>query len=168
MAEHLNIRGDASDAGFAGAVRGVLGIALPVAANTVAQTDDHVAYWLGPDEWLVATRNDSAALAARLRDALGPTFCAVTEVGGGNEVLVLDAGHARDLLAQECPLDLHPDAFGPGQCAQTRFAKAAVLLRPLADGRIEVIVRRSFADYLRHWFGPAAAGHTPSPTKGKP
>jgi sarcosine oxidase, subunit gamma len=168
MAEHLNLRGDAGDTRFASAVRSVLGFELPVEANTVRQSEDHVAYWLGPDEWLVATRNDGAALAARLRDALGSTFSSVTEIGGGNEVMILAAANARELLAQECPLDLHPDAFGPGRCAQTRFAKAAVLLRPLADGSIELIARRSFADYLRRWLAPAAAANPPTPTKGKP
>ena len=151
MPEHLDLRGDTRDAAFIDAARRVLGFALPVAANTTAQGGDHVAYWLGPDEWLVATRAEGSALAASLREAFGTTFASVTEVGAGNAVLVLDAANARDLLAQECPLDLDPSAFGPGQCAQTRFAKAAILLRPLEGGAMELIVRRSFADYLRHW-----------------
>ena len=154
MAEHLNLRGDPRDVAFLAAVQRVLGIALPLAANTTSQSDSHVAYWLGPDEWLVATRADGSALAAALRESLGTTFSSVTEVGGGNAVWVLDAAHARELLAQECPLDLHPSAFGPGQCAQTRFAKAAVLLRPLEGGAIELIARQSFVDYLRHWLEP--------------
>ena len=160
MAEHLNLRGDPGDGAFLAAVRRVLGFDLPLAANTTAQAGDHVAYWLGPDEWLVATRAASDDLAASLRDALGTMHASVTEVGGGNAVFVLAPANARELLAQECPLDLHPSAFRPGQCAQTRFAKAAILLRPLEDGAMELIVRRSFADYLRHWLEPAGAVHT--------
>ena len=152
MPEHINLRGSPRDPAFLSAVRGVLGFELPVAANTTAQSAGHVACWLGPDEWLLATQGDGSALAKTLREALGGTFSSVTEVGGGNAVFVLDAAHAREVLAQECPLDLDPVAFGPGQCAQTRFAKAAVLLRPLEDGAVEVTVRRSFADYLMHWF----------------
>lgn len=157
MAEHLNLRGDPGDATFLAAVRRVLGFDLPLAANTTAHGGDHVACWLGPDEWLVATRAASSVLAASLREALGKTHASVTEVGGGNAVFVLSPANARELLAQECPLDLHPSAFGPGQCAQTRFAKAAILLRPLEDGAMELIVRRSFADYLRHWLEPSGA-----------
>ncbi|HEX5128768.1 MAG TPA: sarcosine oxidase subunit gamma family protein [Usitatibacter sp.] len=151
MPEHINLRGNPGDAAFASAARDVLGFDLPVAPNTAAQSGEHVACWLGPDEWLVATQGDGAALARRLREALGATFSSVTEVGGGNAVFVLAAANARELLAQECPLDLDPSVFGPGRCAQTRFAKAAVLLRPLDNGDIELTVRRSFADYLMHW-----------------
>jgi sarcosine oxidase subunit gamma len=148
MPEHVNLRGSPSDEGFLAAVRGVLGFDLPQVANTVACGDGHVACWLGPDEWLVATQ-DSAQLAQRLANALAGMFAAVTEVGGGNEVLVLEAATARQRLAAECPLDLDPGAFGPGRCAQTRFAHAAVLLRPLDNGDMELIVRRSFADHVR-------------------
>jgi sarcosine oxidase subunit gamma len=148
MPEHVNLRGDPSDAAFLAAARGVLGFEPPRAANTTASGGGHVAYWLGPDEWLLAT-GDSGSLARALKQALAGTFAAVTEVGGGNEVLVLPAATARESLAAECPLDLDPRAFGPGQCAQTRFAHAVVLLRPLDNGDMEVIVRRSFADYLR-------------------
>jgi len=84
-----------------------------------------------------------------LLHALAGTFCAVTEVGGGNEVLVLAAATAREALAGECPLDLDERAFGPGQCAQTRLAHAAILLRPLESGDMELVVRRSFADHVR-------------------
>lgn len=146
MPEHINLRGS-SDAFFA-AVRGVLGFELPQVANTTANDASHVACWLGPDEWLLAT-GDAGALSQALKEALAGMFAAVTEVGGGNEVLVLEAATARDTLAAECPLDLDPRAFGPGQCAQTRFAHAAVLLRPLANGDIELVVRRSFAAHVR-------------------
>jgi len=117
-------------------------------ANTVATGGGNVAYWLGPDEWLLAT-NFSATLARALREALAGMFAAVTEVGGGNEVLVLEGATARAVLAAECPLDLDPRVFGPGHCAQTRFAHAAILLRPLDNGDIELVVRRSFAEYVR-------------------
>jgi len=147
MAEHVNLRGDPSDVGFLAAVRSVLGFELPRVANTVVAGGGNVAYRLGPDEWLLAT-NFSATMARALRGALVGMFAAVTEVGGGNEVLVLE-GAARDVLAAECPLDLDPRVFGPGHCAQTRFAHAAVLLRPLDNGDIELVVRRSFAEYVR-------------------
>jgi sarcosine oxidase subunit gamma len=148
VAEHVNLRGSPSDDEFLAAVRGVLGFALPREPNTTASGGPTVAYWLGPDEWLLAT-NFSATLARGLKEALAGKFAAVTEVGGGNEVLLLEAATARDALASECPLDLDPHAFGPGKCAQTRFAHAAVLLRALENGDIELVVRRSFADHVR-------------------
>ena len=157
MAEHLNLRGDPANESFLTAVRGVLGFDLPRVPNTTAAGGGHVAYWLGPDEWLLATE-DAAELGGRLRPSLSGVFSAVTEVGGGNEVLLLEAATARDRLARECPLDLDPRVFGSGQCAQTRFAHAAVLLRPLESGDMELIVRRSFAAYVRQHLS-----HPPAP-----
>jgi sarcosine oxidase subunit gamma len=61
------------------------------------------------------------------------------------------------LLATDCPLDLHAREFKAGQCAQTRLAKATMTLSPLADeAGFEVIIRRSFADYLLLWLQDAA------------
>jgi len=159
MAEHVNLRGNPADEGFLAAVRGVLGFPLPRVANTTVGSTAHLAYWLGPDEWLLAT-NDAPSLARALDGALAGMFAAVTEVGGGNEVLVLDAATAREALAAECPLDLDPRTFGPGHCAQTRFAHAAVLLRPLENGDIELVVRRSFADHVRQHLSLSHAPET--------
>jgi sarcosine oxidase subunit gamma len=114
-------------------------------------------YWLGPDEWLLVTANEREAGVARaLREAIGGEFSSVTEVGGGQVVITLRGAEARDLLAKECPLDLTAPSFAPGACAQTRLAKAGVLLRPLEDGAMELIVRRSFAGYLESWLEDAA------------
>ena len=153
---HLNVRGDAADARFAAATAEAFGVALPTAANTVATGPRGVAYWLGPDEWLLVTpAADEAVLAEALRRALAGSHSAVTEVGGGQVVIELRGSQARELLAKECPLDLDAPDFAPGRCAQTRLAKAAVLLRPLDAGAIELIVRRSFSDYVWTWLADA-------------
>lgn len=155
---HVNLRGDARDGAFLASVRDIFGVELPIAANTVATAPGCVAYWLGPDEWLVvAIRTPGTDLAAALRTALGDRFSSVTDVSGGQTVVVLSGNAVRELLSKDCPLDLHPRAFGVDQCAQTRLAKAAVLLRPLAGDAMEIVVRRSFADYFWLWLEEAAA-----------
>lgn len=160
---HLNLRGDAGDAAFLAAAKGVLGADLPLVANTTARAGEHIVCWLGPDEWLVLSTADSATLAKALQAALGELFSSVTEVGGGNAVLVLRGADARELLARDCPLDLDPRELGPGCCAQTRLGKTAVLLRPLDDGAMELVVRRSFVSYLRLWFQQAGANFSETP-----
>jgi sarcosine oxidase subunit gamma len=59
---------------------------------------------------------------------------------------------AREVLAKGCTLDLHPDEFKPGACAQSGLAKASVLLA-MIDERpsFEIKVRRSFAEYVLLW-----------------
>ena len=58
--------------------------------------------------------------------------------------------------AKGCPLDLQPDVFRPGDCAQTHLAKANVLLQALDDApTFHLTVTRSFAKYLWLWLDDA-------------
>lgn len=63
---HINLRGDANDAAFAAATAKVLGAALPVEPNTTAEADAVVLHWLGPDEWLVITRQSASGTSTRI------------------------------------------------------------------------------------------------------
>ncbi|PWV64916.1 sarcosine oxidase subunit gamma [Plasticicumulans acidivorans] len=153
---HLNLRGEQSDPAFAAAIKQVLGLEVPFTPNTTTSAGDQTLYWLGPDEWLlVAAPEQAATLEAALRKALAGQFASVVDISGGQTVVELRGGNARDVLAKGCPLDLHPRAFGVGQCAQSHLAKCPLLLRPLADG-FEVVVRRSFSDYFFSWIEDAA------------
>ncbi len=153
---HINLRGDSQDPAFFKAVRAALALELPRFPNTAATGNGLVAYWLGPDEWLIVTPEDrEVEVAEALRAACSGPWVSVVEVGGGQTVLELRGPGVREVLAKGVPLDLHPRAFADGQCAQTHCAKAPLLLRPLDDG-IEVIVRRSFADYFFQWLEEAA------------
>ena len=154
----LNVRGDPSDHAFLDAVEGVLGLGLRLEPNTVSEGDELSAMWLGPDEWLVLTppgREVDTALA--LRDALGSLFASVTDVSGAQTVINVSGARARDLLQKGCSADLHPRVFGPGRCAQALIAKAGVTVRQLDDSpSFDLIVRRSFAEYLALWLEDAA------------
>jgi sarcosine oxidase subunit gamma len=155
---HINLRGDASEPAFLKAVAGVLGFNLPGEPNTVAEGNGQVVYWLGPNEWLlVIPQEQESELIFALRAALSEVFAAITDISSGQTVIAIDGEHARDLLAKGCTLDLHPRVFRPGTCAQTLLAKAPVLIRHRPDAPLfELIVRRSFADYLWRWLEEAA------------
>ena len=155
----LNLRGNAQDPGFAAAVRGAVGVDVPIAPNTVKEAPGNIVYWLGPDEWLVVTEGARTAVVERdLRAALAGLHFAVTDVSGGQAVVELRGRNVRDVLAKGCPLDLHPRVFGVGQCAQSHLAKGQILIRQLdREPAFEIIVRRSFADYLWLWLEDAAA-----------
>jgi sarcosine oxidase subunit gamma len=154
----LNLRGKSNNTGLLAASLKVLGCEPPVEANTLVESGDNRIYWLGPDEWLVVTPGgQQAALQAELLKALDGVFSAVVDNSSGLTLLEITGDNATALLATDCPLDLHPRVFKPGQCAQTRLAKAGMLVAPLRDGRgFEVIIRRSFADYLLLWMQDAA------------
>ena len=155
----VNLRGDPGDHRFGETVEKVLGLPLPPEPNTFTAAG-HRLYWLGPDEWLLVTDMGKArAVAADLRETLKRVRHAVNNVSGGYVSLQLDGPSARDLLACGCTLDLHPRVFGAGRCAQSSLAKASVLIGLVEppDG-FEIIVRRSFADYLVRWLRGVSPG----------
>lgn len=153
----INLRGNASDAGFTEAVSRVTGLALPQAANTASVAGARQLIWLGPDEWLLKLgAGEGGAMAQALREALAGQHVSVVEVGSGYTTLSLQGPGAADLLARGCPLDLHARVFGAGAVAQSHVARAPILLRCVAPGAsYEVTVRRSFAPYLFSWLGEA-------------
>ena len=155
---HLNLRGHAEDPHFAGAVSGVLGDGLPIEPNTLTELDGVSMYWLGPDEWLIVTPDDRRAAVDRdLRQALMGLRFALTDGSGGQTALHLHGRHVRDVLAKGCPIDFHSRVFGIGQCAQSHLGKAPVLIGQIEEQPyFELIVRRSFADYLWRWLETAA------------
>ena len=114
--------------------------------------------WLGPDEWLIVTPPDErGSVEDRLSEALRGGHSSVTDISGGQTLITLSGERARQVLAKGCSLDLHPRSFGQGKCAQTLVAGANVILRWADLGpSFDLIVRRSFADYLAIWLRDAA------------
>ena len=155
---YLNLRARENNTGFLAATLKVLGCEPPTAANTVIESGDYRIYWLGPDEWLVVTpTGQQDQVKTELLASLDGVFCAVVDNSSGLTMLHVTGDNAAALLATDCPFDLHPRQFKHGQCAQTRLAKAGMTISPLADGAgFEVIIRRSFADYLLLWLQDAA------------
>ncbi len=157
----INLRGQPSGPSgraFLEAVENALKVVPPLDPNTVAEGPEVTALWLGPDEWLVLTPPDrQLQYVSALRSALGNLFAAVTDISGAQTVINMRGPRARDVLWKGCTLDLHPRAFGPGQCAQTNLAKATVTIRQLDESpSYDISVRRSFADYLARWLTDAA------------
>ena len=150
---HVNLRGDGTDEAFQAGVESVVGARAPIEPNTVSRVGDTFIVWLGPDEWLVISPPDiKDSLSAKLEETLTGLHVSVNDISGGQMIIRLRGTHARDLLSKGCPLDLHPRVFGAGQCAQSHIAKSNALIIQVDDRpTYDVIVRRSFADYLARW-----------------
>lgn len=146
----VNLRVDSTAPGVLAALRRVLGLDLPVVPCTCVANDRIRIVWAGPDDWfVVGAPGTQAQIAADLRAALSGTHCAVTDVSSGYCVVKLSGSSARDVLAQGCPLDLHPRAFAPGQAAGSHFFKASIHLWQVDPApSFELLVRRSFAAYF--------------------
>ncbi len=155
---YLNIRGRSSNTAFLAALLKVIGCEPPIEANTMVESGNYRIYWLGPDEWLLITpTGKQGQVQAELRKALDGVFSAVVDNSSGLTLVEVAGENAGPLLATGCPFDLHPRVFKPGHCAQTRLAKAGMTITPMRDGPgFEIIIRRSFADYLLLWLQDAA------------
>ncbi|WP_157792903.1 sarcosine oxidase subunit gamma [Bordetella genomosp. 8] len=130
-------------------VGSVIGISLPLQPNTYTQGADIRAIWLGPDEWMLASAVWSARdMESRLRHALGPGHYSVVDVTSGYTSVTLSGRKAPLVLARGCPLDLSARAFPMGECAQSVCFKAPVIVCAGGSGIYELIIRRSFAEYL--------------------
>jgi sarcosine oxidase subunit gamma len=155
---YINLRGDPRQTAFIRAAEDALGQALPIEPNTVS-AGPHLVCWLGPDEWQIRTSADAVAgLMNGLQKALADQHAASNDLSGGLVTFRVSGADARNLFAKACTLDFHPDVLAVGSCAQSGLAKANVLFVCADDpDTFEIVVRRSFSDYLQRWFKVAGA-----------
>jgi sarcosine oxidase subunit gamma len=139
-ASRFSLRGDAAAAERAGTA---FGLALPMAINTAAASDDRAALMIGPDEWLLIGPPDLELKGFGAGEALS-----LVDVSHRNVGLKVEGALATEVLASGVMLDLDPKAFPVGMATRTLFVKAEIVLwRQAADGfRIELW--RSFAPYF--------------------
>ena len=136
----------------------LLGVRPPEQPNSAAVAGQTRILWLGPHRWLVVTPNTPGRdLAAQLRALLPAAAAAVVDLGAGRRLFAVSGPRARDLLAKELPIDLHPAAFPPGRCVQSSMAHVGVLVHATANGAYELFVYRAFAQYFREMLEDAAA-----------
>lgn len=155
---HTNLRGNTENVNFLSTVDAALGQALPLEPNTLNFGKRHI-YWLGPNEWLILSRDERPVdTFSLLKNATIGLHAAVTDVSGGQLALWLSGPGSREVLAKGCTLDFHPAVFTKGHCAQTGLAKTSMLIGLIDDQPIfEMIIRRSFAEYLASWLKHSAA-----------
>jgi sarcosine oxidase subunit gamma len=158
----LNVRGNASDAAFCGGMEAALGVVPPAAPNSVAVREELAVLWLAPDEWLLIATGGAEGVEGALEDKLSGVFATVVDLSDNYVCIRIEGANARRVLQKGWTLDLHPRAFGIGQCAQSMLAHAPVILRQISDAPgYELMVRPSFAKYTWDWLVDASAeyGH---------
>lgn len=155
----VNLRGAPADQSLVTDVQRVLGVELPLEPCRWHGDARLAAVWLGPDEWLLVARDEEAGrIEGRVREARpNDPWLSVVDVSHNYTRLSLSGTGIRALLAKGCALDLHPDVFTPGNCAQTLLAACRVLLCAIDAVSFEVWVRNSFARHLAEWLLDAAA-----------
>ena len=137
------------------AVNVVLGAAWPHKTGTVVTGLADV-ICVGPTDWLLLAGDPDATSWLERIDAAfqGSTFRA-TDVSQALTRIHISGPEVRDLLAKGCSLDLHPPLFPPRHAARTRFAGMPVIVCCTGTSAFELIVTRSYTDYLLSWLADA-------------
>jgi sarcosine oxidase subunit gamma len=154
-----NVQGDARRPEFAGEVRRLFDIALPVAPNTTTRNRTLTALWLGPASWLLVVAGKAAPENFdACRDALNAVGGALFDVTASRVAWTVAGAHAATVLAKSCPLDFHPRAFPEDACAQSTFGQVNALVhRRAASPAFTLMVGRSFARDAWHALCRSAA-----------
>ena len=149
----LDLRFDPADAAALSAAQSALTLSLPLTPGKSATAADRVAWWFGPDQWLIVA---PPAAAMPLMQALNQDAVSAVDVSDLRAEFELAGPRAGDVLRKGCAIDLHPRVFGPGDCALTSLARVRVALRQTDDGPgYRVLVERSYAPYLWDWLTDA-------------
>ena len=91
----------------------------------------------------------------RFRDEMDGHYSLVNG-SGGSTVLELSGDNVVDMLKKCTPIDLHPSEFPVGKVVSTVFAKSTAVIRRTGEKQFELVIRRSFSDYLWLWIQDAS------------
>ena len=156
---YFNLRIPPDDTSIRQGLRDKLQIQLPDTANSFSSSGRATCAWLGPDEWLLIVEEpDNDSIQQMLNDLFHGKFATWTEQSSGLTALRFIGSNTIALLNRGIVFDLHPSNFKPGECVQTVLAKVGVTILNRSDEQTEfdVLVRRSFADYLWQWLTAAS------------
>jgi len=145
----LDLRLDAADTRALDAVRQLLAFDLPLTPGKTNGNAHRVAWWFGPDQWLIVV---PPADASMLMPALFAAARSAVDVSDLRAEFELAGPHAIDVLRKGCGVDLHPRVFTTGDCAVTSLARVRVALRQIDEPPgYRLLVERSVAPYLWDW-----------------
>ncbi|NIR28938.1 MAG: sarcosine oxidase subunit gamma [Gammaproteobacteria bacterium] len=153
---HLSAPRD--EAAFRARAKESLGLALPVDPNTAVSEDARSVLWQAPGRWFVVAAQKTAdplGDLSRLCDEVGG---AATDLSHGWMGLRIDGPAARHLLAKGCSLDLRPNVFGAGRCAQSEYRGIYIFVHVRGNTpRFHLYCQRSLARSLWGWLLDGAA-----------
>jgi sarcosine oxidase subunit gamma len=161
ICSHLNLRGDAQDPVFVEGISKILGMSLPIkpghyhcviGENSLMKQS---LYWLGPDEWLLISRQLAEGFCTNLLETLD-AHISITDVSGGQTLVNLSGDNEaiQIVLKKSSVYDFgvwESASESGGRCAQTTFGKTSALVSNKSNGSYDLLVRRSFADYFALW-----------------
>ena len=146
LVNKISLRGEFESTVVAAGLNDLLGLQGNLAPNRYLSNGASTLFWMGPNERLLYTDSDPQGIIDRWSNE--PSTAAV-DISDYYTVLRLSGAKTRDVFASGSPFNVHKEAFAVGQCAQTRFGNASVLISNHADTPVfQLQVRWSFAEYV--------------------
>jgi sarcosine oxidase subunit gamma len=153
---HLTLRCNQDNPDQLAAVERVLGLVLPILPLTSVEKGEISIRWMSPDEWLIIVPGQQTFdIEGKFRDEMGGHYSLVNS-SGGSTVLELSGENVIDLLKKCTGVDLHLKQFPVGKVVSTVFAKSSAVIRRTGEQRFELVIRRSYADYIWLWLQDAS------------
>lgn len=146
----ITLRGDLADKALRKVCVSLTGTNFPDRGRVATDGDKGLA-WMSPDEVLVMVPHAQVGEALdKIAKALNGKHHLAVDVSDARAVFALRGPFAREVIAKLAPVDLHADAFGPGDFRRSRLGQIAGAFWMQDDGTIMVICFRSVADYAFH------------------
>ena len=138
---------------LAQAVQAALGLDLPVPGKST-RTEEHAAFWMGPEQWMVTAAHDKHELLAAELKAIVDDAGSVTEQTDGWCCFDVTGPALADLFERLSPAPLRQMA--PGDATRTTLEHLGVFLWVQAEDKVAVLAPRSSAGSLHHALTAAA------------
>ena len=142
------LRGDLGDRKLQKICKKLTGVAVPETGKADVAGDSGMC-WMSPDEvLLLVPYADAPEVVGKLDAGLAGTHYLAENVSDARALISVDGPFAREVIAKLAPVDLHPDAFVPGDFRRTHVGQVAAAFWMTKDGGFDVICFRSVAGYV--------------------
>ena len=148
------LRAQPDDSIVMAAVNSEFSFELPQSPGETSEYDTLACYWQSYDQWLfIADESRHQEVAQKLTLICTEGFTTWTDQSSALTTVRVSGERAVELLSNGIAYDLDPDNFKTGEVVQTIIAKTGVTVinRSETEFKFDLIVRRSFADYLWLW-----------------
>ena len=157
----LNLRGDINNKEFSSNVGKLLGIILPLEVGSVVKKEEITVISTSPNEWLIISNNivksksNNNTLENVLFEKISQkNFGAVTNITDQFTIFSLKGSNISEILSKSSPFDF--DKLSNNHSAQTLFNNVDITIIKKDNVNIDLLVRRSFSEYLWDWLNDSA------------
>ena len=147
----INLRGNLENKEFVSKVGKIVGMILPNKACNTSSTEKITSLWLGPNEWLLVSNNETLKetniyeLEQVLFDNISKSnLGAITNVSDHFTIFKLSGSNIFEVLSKGCPFDFSSENFGDNKVVQTILNHVDVTIHRKNENDVDLYVTVSY------------------------